>query len=83
MGHNSSLRWHLKFGEGIIQKLKSNPLMSTPCPRTLAMFSNFCLNTQKSINIKVVQKFMGHNSSLRWHLKFGEGIVQKLKSNLI
>jgi hypothetical protein len=57
--------------------------MSTPCLRTLDTFSNFCLNTQKSANIKVVQNLVGHISSLRWHLKFRGEIVQKLKSNFI
>jgi hypothetical protein len=60
-----------------------NPLMSTPCLRTLAAFSNFCLNTQKSANIKVVQILVGYISSLRWHLKFGGKIAQNCKSNLL
>jgi hypothetical protein len=38
--------------------------------RTFIAFSKFHLNTSKSLNIKVIQFFKGHNFAFGWHFKF-------------
>jgi hypothetical protein len=70
---------HLGMVKTLVNRVK--PLVSTPCSGTFATFSKTYLNTQKSANIKVVQNFMGHISSLEWHSKFGKEMAQKCKSN--